>query len=120
MRLIKKILYFIFSNAIALYLASLFIGGFSFLGGVADLVLAAVALTLINFLIKPILKLLLGPLLLLTLGFGIILINALVLYFLDILFDSLTIQGIVPLLIGTLVVGAVNTLLHYMSKNRES
>ncbi len=116
MRFIGKIIFHIFSNAMALLIAAQFVPGFSVDTGIPSLFIAAAILTAINMLIRPVVKLILGPLIFLTLGLIIIAINALSLYILDTLSASITIQGYIPLLLGTLIVGAVNILVSATAK----
>ena len=75
-------------------------------------------LTLLNFFIRPALKLLFGPIILLTLGLGIIAINGIILYLLtisvnhlDVLRGSIIIETIPALIYGTLIITAVNWII---------
>ena len=79
MKIKKHLRSFVF-NLAALWLVSEFIKGVSLVGGYQTLFLAAVALTLINFLVRPLVKLLLLPVNLLTLGAFRWLINVIALY----------------------------------------
>ncbi len=65
----KTVLRSIFINSLVLYLAILVFPGLVFDGTLRTLVVAAVALTLLNKIVKPLIKLLLLPINLLTLGF---------------------------------------------------
>lgn len=112
MKLIARLIFHIFSNAVALYAAAHFIGGFLFVGNIIELVVAAAILTLINLLLKPILKLLLGPLIVLTFGLFVIVINAITLYILDIISQPLTIQGYLPLIYASLLIGLINLIIN--------
>ena len=116
MKLIGKFVFHIFANAIAILAASYFINGFKFIGGFVELVIASTILTLINTFVRPILKLLLGPLIILTLGLFLIVINAISLYLLDLWSEPLTIEGYTALLLGTLIVSAANLILNLSAK----
>ena len=61
----------------------------------------------VNLLVKPVLKLLSFPLLLLTLGLFLIVINALMLGLTALLTDRLTIDGVGPAVIASLIISAV-------------
>ncbi|MFA6407507.1 MAG: phage holin family protein [Candidatus Paceibacterota bacterium] len=111
LRLISKVAFHIFSNTVALIVAAYFVVGFSLQGDIAAIAITAIILTGINTLIKPILKLFLGPLILLTFGLFSLVINAITLFILDFFSAPLTIQGYVPLIYGTLIVTAVNIVL---------
>ena len=66
----------------------------------------------LNLILKPIVKLLLGPLIVITLGIGLVVVNALMLYILDILSKSLTIENIPALIYGTLIISVINYVAH--------
>jgi putative membrane protein len=116
MKFIGRLIFHIFTNAVALLVASYFVAGFSVSGGLVALAIAAIILTAINTFIRPILKLLLGPLVILTFGLFTIVINALSLYLLDLWSPAITIQGYLPLLLGTLIVSVVNAVLGLSAK----
>lgn len=116
MRLIGGLIFGVFSNAIAILAATYFVSGFIFKGGFVELLIVAAIFTIINALLRPILKLLLGPLIVLTFGLFIIIINAILLYVLDILAEPLIIQGYIPLLWATLIIGIVNVLISFSAK----
>jgi putative membrane protein len=115
-RFIGVILFQICTNAFAILAAANFVSGFSFTGNFPQLVLAACLLTLINALILPILKLIFGPIVLITLGIFTIVINAFGLFILDKFSTPLTIEGILPLVYGTLVIGLVNLIINFGAK----
>ena len=116
MKFIGRLIFHIFSNAFALFIATQVIRGFTFQGNIAALFIAAFILTVINALLKPILKLLLGPIILLTFGVFTIVINIFSLFILDILSPAVTIQGYLPLLLATLIIGAVNIIVGFSAK----
>lgn len=116
MRFIGRFIFHIVSNAVALLAAAYFVPGFALSGGLAPLAMAALVLTVINTFIRPILKMLLGPLVLITFGLFTIVINAASLYLLDLLSPAITIQGYLALLLGTLIVSVVNAILGFAAK----
>jgi len=115
-KLIGGIIFSIFSNLVALYIAAEFIKGFNFTGNFIDLIIAAGLLTLANYLIKPFLKLFLGPLIALTFGIFTIAINAIILIILDILINPIIIEGYIPLLLATLIISIVNFTINLSAK----
>ena len=117
MRLIGRCILHIVSNAIALYVCTLFVSGFTFSGSLTDIGIAALVLTALNIIVRPVLKLFFGPFIVLTFGLLTILINALMLYILDIWSDPLSIEGYIPLLIATVVIGVVNLLIHFGARS---
>jgi len=121
----KFISIFIFqtcSNAIAILAAANFIANFRFEGGFIPLVITSLILAAANIILKPILKMFLGPFIILTFGFFLIVINAIILYLLDIYSQPLIIDGYLPLLLGALLIGFVNFLIQFSAKRlyRES
>ncbi len=122
MKFISIFIFQTFSNAIAILAAANFITGFHFDGGFIPLVIASLILAVANIIVKPILKLFLGPFIVLTFGLFLIIINALILYFLDIYSQPLIINGYLPLLLGALLIGFVNFLIQFSAKRlyRES
>jgi putative membrane protein len=99
-------------NTLALYLASLLIPNFIVVGGIFQFVLAGILLALLNMLVRPVIKLVSLPLIILTLGLFTVFINAMMLWLVDISFDFVTIQTFSALFWATLVVSAVNILSH--------
>ena len=71
-----------FVNAISLLIVSSFYPGLEITGGLKTIILAGLVITLINLIIKPLLKLFFLPVNLLTLGFFRWIINVICLYLL--------------------------------------
>lgn len=116
MKLPAKLFFFFFSNLVALLAADYFVAGFEIAPGFANYLTAAAILTLINIFIKPLIKFILTPFIILTLGLGIILVNALTLYLLDFFSEQITITGISTLIYATLIVSIVNILINFSAK----
>ena len=122
MHWILRIILVIAGNALALWIANRFVPGFILNSNLWQLALIALILALLNWILKPILTLVLGPIIILTLGLGLIVVNALILYLLPILANnldflrgSITIQTIPALIFATLVVSIVNFLIHLIA-----
>lgn len=115
-RFIGEIIFHVFANVIALFTATSFVTGFQFHGDFVAMIITAAILTTINFFLKPVMKLLFGPLILLTLGLFLIVINSLTLFILDIFSVPLTIEGYIPLFYGTLIVTGVNIVLELANR----
>ncbi|MDP3974761.1 MAG: phage holin family protein [Candidatus Jorgensenbacteria bacterium] len=116
MGFVGRIIFSIASNMVALFAASSFIEGFTVTNGFLPLALAGAILAVLNFFFRPLLKLFFGPLMILTLGLFSVVVNGLLLYVLDIATPHVTIQGYLALLVGALVVSAVNVVLHMSAK----
>lgn len=75
------------------------------------LILVGTILGLINFFIKPILSKITLPLKILTFGLFSLILNILIIWFLDIFFLEFEIFGLVPLFWTTVIVWLINFLL---------
>ena len=117
MRSIAHIIVAILINALGLLAAAYFIFGVSLNGDIKTFIVMALVLTLLNAALKPILKLILAPIILITLGLGLILVNAIILNILDKIFINLTIASIPALLYASLVIGFVNFIFHLSTKD---
>lgn len=103
-------------NLLGLVVAAYFVPGIQLTQDPKSLMLVALIFTLLNFILKPVLKMLLGPFILITLGLALILINMGMLYLLDKLSSNLTIVGVPALLYGALIIGIVNLVFHSATK----
>jgi putative membrane protein len=103
-------------NVLSLVAAAYFVTGFNMTQAPEEVLWIALVFTGLNFLVKPILKLLLGPLILLSFGLMLVFINMMMLYALDILSENLSIIGVPALLYGALIIGLVNFSFHFATK----
>jgi putative membrane protein len=117
MKLVSKIILSFFSSAIALWAATYFVPGFELSFDLKPFLTVIVVFTALNVFLRPILKLIMSPVIILTLGLGIILVNALVLYLLDFVLVEITINGLSALLYATLIISVINVLIHFSAKN---
>ncbi len=109
----------VLGNAFALWLADKYVQGFVLHATLLQLVVVALILSLLNFLLKPLLVLVLGPIIIFTLGLGVLIVNALIIYLLpilarhlDMLHGSISIETIPALIFTTLIVSAINFIIH--------
>jgi putative membrane protein len=111
-------------NALALYAATRFIPGLTYDGGWLNIVLVALMFGVLNTIVRPILKLFSIPILIVTLGLFIFVINALMLWLTGALSHALglgfRVDGFVPAFLGALVVGFVSFLLSFFIPDNES
>jgi putative membrane protein len=114
-----RLLIVVGGNALALWIANSWVPGFVLNGNWVTLVLIALVLAGLNFLLKPVLTLVLGPIIILTLGLGVLIVNAIILYILPIIADhidflhgSIIIQNIPALFFATLVISVINFIIH--------
>jgi len=106
----------ILGNSLAIYAAFYFVPGFVVNGGIKEFLLAGVLLGLLNTIVKPPVKLLTMPLIILTLGLFLVVINALMLWLVDYAFDFVIIESITALVWATIIVAVVNGIIAVFSK----
>ena len=111
MGIIRNFSLIFLANGLALYVANFYIPNFSISLQLESFVIAVALLSAINLFIKPMVKLALGPILLLTLGLGSVLVNAVTIFLLDLISAAVTIDGLVTLLVIAVVVSAFNIVL---------
>ena len=109
----------IFGNSLALYSASWFVTGFVFIGGIKEYAVAGVVLGLLNLLVKPVLKMISLPVIILTLGLFTVVINALLLWAVDYIFDFIEISDIMTLVWATIVISIVNMIVSAIAKTND-
>lgn len=121
MHWLLKLALVVAGNVLGLWLANRYVPGFILTSPLLGLILLGLTLTILNFLLKPILTLALGPIIIITLGLGLIIVNAIILWFasylshlpqLDFIHGSITIQTIPALILATLILSVVNFIIH--------
>lgn len=109
---VAKLLIKILANSAAIYIASLYVAGFTFSGDIAMLFVAGALLTL-GSLIHPVLQLISLPLSILSFGLTRLVIDFLatsvILWGIDVLMQSLTVDGFMPLFSAAFVVSLIAT-----------
>lgn len=117
MKFISKIIFYFLVNLSALMAAAYFISGFSITKNFQNLLTLTGTFTVINILIKPVLKLVFAPFIALSLGLFSLVINAIMLKLLDIWSADIAISGISALIYSTFLITAVNLLLTLIAKS---
>lgn len=106
-------------TAIALWVAVHFVPGIEHTGPTLDLLWVALIFGLVNALVRPLLLTLSCPLVLLTLGLFVFVLNALMLWLTGALAEAFGlafhVDGFIPALIGGLVVGVVSAVLNLVA-----
>lgn len=115
-RLAARIIIAVVVNALGLLAAAYYIPGFTINNDFRELMILAEVFTALYFVLRPVVKMILGPLLILTLGLGLIVVNASMLYLLDLASKNLMIDGVIPLLEATVLLSVLNFVLHYAEK----
>ena len=93
--------------AVAVWLVAAYVPGVVVREGIDSYLIIAAIFAAVNVVVKPVLKLLSFPLLLLTLGLFLIVINAAMFGLTAWLTDRLAVDGIAPAVIASLVISAV-------------
>jgi putative membrane protein len=96
--------------ALGVALSTKIVPGISYDSGTTLLVVVLV-LSLLNVVVKPLLLLFTLPFIVLTLGLGIWLVNALLLYFVGRLVDGFHVDGFVAALLGALIISLTNLIM---------
>jgi putative membrane protein len=94
------------ATAGALWLAARIVPGITLSDQIGTILLVALVFGLVNTFIKPLVKLLTLPVLLITLGLFAIMINAALLGLTAMLTDGLTVDGFLSTLWGSLIISA--------------
>ena len=113
-KLIFRLLLLWMISALALYLAGRFIPGFNAPLSFVELLAPAALLAGMNLILKPMLKFALFPLVLLTFGLISIVLNGFIIYLLDYFSKKVTIDGWVPLILGTILISSVNGICQHL------
>lgn len=117
MKLISHLIIYFLSSALSLWAAVYFISGFHVKGDIQTIALVVLLFTALNIVIRPIIKLIFSPVIILTLGAGIVLVNAVMLYLLDYFSQNVSINSIMALLYAALIMSVVNILVHFSVKH---
>jgi putative membrane protein len=112
--MISKIIVATVANIAGLYLIGKYVPGAHVPLTIEGLLIAAFALTLINLLIRPILKLIFSPLIAITLGLATLIVNGITLYILELTVPAVSFGGLTSLVYATLITTAVNFVVHVL------
>jgi len=119
MRLILRFIAKIAANSVGIYIAAYFVPGIIFKGDLIDLAITGLILAAANSIIKPILKFISGPLIVLTMGLFIIIINIVLLWLVAWLMPELTIIGLGAYFWGVVIISIINAIMHATMKKKK-
>ena len=106
-------------NALALWVATRIVPGLSFDGPAPMVIAVALVFAVVNTVVRPVLKILTFPALILTLGLFIFVINALMLWLTSVLSEAFGlgfhVTGFRAAFLGALVVSVVSLLLGWLT-----
>ena len=100
------------ANAVALYVAAWLLAGVTYGDEGWTLLVAAAVFTLVNMWLRPVVRLLSLPLIILTLGLFLFVVNVLMLYVTDWLVGDFEIRSFSAGVLAAIVVSVVNCVLH--------
>jgi putative membrane protein len=109
--MLRRALLSIAINVAAIFVASIFIDGIDYGSRFWVLIIAGAVFGLVNFFVKPILKLLALPLIVVTLGLVLFGINLLMLYITSWIVGPFDIGSFMDAIWATLIIWAVNMVL---------
>jgi putative membrane protein len=113
MRFITKLILSIVANALAIFLAAKYIipQYMTFTGDVVDYLTVGLILALANIFIRPILKIVSAPLIFITMGLFLIVINIIILFAVDWFVEALNIISLWGYLWGSIIIAIVNAVI---------
>lgn len=118
MRFILRFILQILANALAIAIAAYFIPQITFKGGLVDYLIVGGILAVANLFIRPVLKIISAPLIFVTLGLFIIVINAIILFGVDWFVEELTITGLWGYVWGIIIIAIVNAIINITTKKK--
>lgn len=123
--MIKKIIIGIVLNGLALFAVTYFLPEVQYTGGIKFFVIGGLIIGILNTFIKPLMKLLSFPFLIMTVGLFAIVINAIIFWLTVKLVNvihisdvTMAVSGVGTYIIAALVFGIVNWLIHIIIKNK--
>lgn len=108
--MVRRFLIKVLVCAIAVWAADYLLAGFEVYGGYLSYLTAGLLLAALNTFVRPILKLLSFPLILMTFGVFTFLINAGILWFVSEAFNRIALSGLWSLMLATLIISVVTML----------
>ncbi len=114
MKFLFHVILAIASNVIAFLAAAYFVDGFTVTHDVRELIFLGILFGVLNLFLKPLMRIVLSPLVLLTFGLFLFIINVTILYLTDMLSVAVTVSGTLPLIFATAIISVVNGLLHIL------
>jgi putative membrane protein len=100
------------ANAVAIYVAVQLIDGITYGDSGWTIIVAAAVFTVVNMWLRPVVRILSLPLIILTLGLFLFVVNVLMLYVTDWLVPDFEIETLGAGILGAIVVSVVNWALH--------
>jgi putative membrane protein len=109
----------IIANALAIFAMAYFIDAITFTGDFIDYIVIGIVLALANTFIRPILKIVSAPLIFITMGLFMLVINAIILFAVDWFIEALSITTIMGYVWGTIIISIANAVIVGSFKKRK-
>ena len=113
-----KILFRFIFLTLAVFVADYFVPGIHLVDWMS-IVIAGAALTIIQIIVKPIVKILTLPITLLTLGFFLLILNALFFWFVSGLVPGMTVDNFMAAFLGSFIVSVLNWIADHLTKKKD-
>jgi len=112
MKWLFKLILMVLANALAIFLLARFLPQYVvFTGDWLDYVFVGTILAVANLIAKPILKIISAPLIFITMGLFVLIINGAILFAVDWFVEALMIKGLLGYVIGGLVISIINAII---------
>jgi putative membrane protein len=108
------------SNVAAVFVASAFVSGVDYANDLGTLLIAGAVFGVVNLIVKPVVKLLALPVVVLTFGIALFFINILMLYITSWIVSGFSIASFMDAVWGTIVIWVVNVALDLVFWRRGS
>lgn len=115
MKLFFSIIVSYMGNAVGLLAADYLAEGVTVSRSPKEFLLLTTLLTAANLVLRPFLKFLFTPVIILSLGTFTLVINAAILFLLDSMSQSITINGLGDLIVATILVSAINVAARFLT-----
>ena len=119
MKWLIKLILQILANALAIFLLAKYVPQIQFTGDLLDYLLVGLILALANLIVRPILKIISAPLVFITMGLFMVMINVIILFGVDWFVQELTIIGFWGYFWGVVVISILNAAVHLGTKKHE-
>ncbi|OGZ32424.1 MAG: hypothetical protein A2V69_02280 [Candidatus Portnoybacteria bacterium RBG_13_40_8] len=119
MRWFLKLILQILANAVGIFAAAYFINDIKFTGDWIDYLIVGAILAVANLIIRPVLKIITAPLIFITLGLFIIVINAVILFGVDWFVQALQITSLFGYLLGSIIISIINGVILGLFKKKK-
>jgi len=105
-----RFLVIIVSNYLGLWLSSKYINGFILSNNFKEMLIVSTFLAILFFILKPLLKIISAPIILITLGLFILIINGFLLWITDYFFEFMRFETYIALGLTTIIISLTNVL----------